>query len=32
LADDHAVTQVAQLGQLELNAFLPLLADAGSAA
>lgn len=28
IADDAAVTQAAQLGQLELNAFLPLLADA----
>ncbi len=27
MADDLAVTQAAQLGQLELNAFLPLLAD-----
>ncbi|MDR1856594.1 MAG: aspartate ammonia-lyase [Desulfovibrio sp.] len=28
MADDHAVTQAAFLGQLELNAFMPLLADA----
>lgn len=28
MADDHAITLAAQMGQLELNAFLPLLADA----
>lgn len=28
LAEDQAVTQAAQLGQLELNAFMPLLAEA----
>lgn len=28
LAEDQAVTQAAQIGQLELNAFMPLLAEA----